>query len=229
MENELILVRNVSVIYRKRKALFQHEFYEALRDVSFDVLRGETLGIIGKNGAGKSTLLKLLSGIYAPDKGYIVNKSVKTSLLTLRAGFDDNLSGRDNAILSGMLLGYPKEYVLSKLDDVEKYADIGEFFDEPIKTYSTGMKARLGFAVATYLTPEVLLIDEVLGVGDDRFREKAVATMKSMMRSDQTVVVVSHSAKTMSELCDRIIWIENGCVAVEGEPEVVLKAYHERS
>lgn len=228
MGNEVISVRNVSVIYRKRKALFQHEYYEALKDVSFDVMRGETLGIIGRNGAGKSTLLKLLSGIYSPDTGYIVNKSVKTSLLTLQAGFDANLSGHDNAILSGMLLGYQKTYVLSKLGDIENYADIGDFFHEPIKTYSTGMRARLGFAVATYLTPEVLLVDEVLGVGDDRFREKAVATMKSMMRSEQTVVVVSHFAKIMSELCDRIIWIENGCVAAEGEPDVVLKAYHDR-
>lgn len=228
MTKELISLRNVSVSYRKRRALFRHEYYEALRDISFDVNRGETLGLVGRNGAGKSTLLKLLSGIYAPDKGVIVNKSVKTSLLTLQAGFDANLNGHDNALLSGMLLGYPRKHVISKLDDIEAYADIGEFFNEPIKTYSTGMRARLGFAVATYLTPEVLLVDEVLGVGDDRFKNKAVATMKSMMRSQQTVVVVSHFANTMSELCDRIIWIENGCIEAEGAPDIVLKAYHDR-
>lgn len=225
MSEVIISVKNIGVSYRKRKSFFRHDYYQALKDVSFDVMRGETLGIIGRNGAGKSTLLQILSGIYMPDTGSIENHSKKTSLLTLQAGFDPNLCGRDNVILNGMLLGYSKQQIHAKMSEIEAYSELGNFFYEPIKTYSTGMKARLGFATATYLTPEVLLIDEVLGVGDERFRKKANETMEAMIRSDHTVVLVSHSGGVMTKLCDRIIWIEQGVVKAQGEPAAILKAY----
>lgn len=225
--NEIIIsVKNIRVAYRQRRSFFRHKYFEALKDVSFDVRKGETLGVIGRNGAGKSTLLKVLSGIYLPDSGLIDNKARKTSLLTLQAGFDADLCGRDNARLSGMLMGYDKRFVESKLDDIEQYSELGDFFYSPIKTYSTGMKARLGFAVATYLTPEVLLVDEVLGVGDAKFKEKAAKTIEDMILSDQTVILVSHSAGAMSKLCDRIVWIEEGVVKAEGDPDKILEKYH---
>lgn len=229
MSEIIISVKNIRVAYRQRQSFFRHKYYEALKDVSFDVRKGETLGVIGRNGAGKSTLLKVLSGIYMPDSGVIENKAKKTSLLTLQAGFDADLCGRDNARLSGMLMGYSKGFVESKLDDIEQYSELGDFYYSPMKTYSTGMKARLGFAVATYLTPEVLLIDEVLGVGDAKFKKKAAKTIEGMILSDQTVILVSHSAGSMSKLCDRIVWIENGVIKDEGDPDTILKKYHEDS
>ena len=229
MDNAIISLKGVGLSYRKKKSFFRHEYYEALKDITFDVKPGETLGIIGRNGAGKSTLLKILSGIYLPDKGTIINRSKKTSLLTLQAGFDQNLSGKDNVVLSGMLLGYSKAKIYSELDNIESYSELGKFFHEPIKTYSTGMRTRLGFATATYLKPEVLLLDEVLGVGDERFKAKATETMTEMMQSDHTVVLVSHSGAAMTAYCDRIIWIEGGTVKGEGSPAETLSRYSESS
>lgn len=225
MNEVIISLENVGVNYRKRKSFFRHDYHEALKDITFDVRRGETLGVIGRNGAGKSTLLKVLSGIYQPSSGQISNLSTKTSLLTLQAGFDPNLCGRDNAVLSGMLLGYEKEVIYEKMQEIADYSELGDFFNQPIKTYSTGMKARLGFAVATYLRSEVLLIDEVLGVGDAKFKQKASETMRAMMKSDQTVVLVSHSADALAKLCDRVVWIENGVVEASGEALAVLEQY----
>lgn len=227
MSEVIISVKNVGLSYSKRRSFFRHDYYEALKDISFDVYHGETLGIIGSNGSGKSTLLKILSGIYMPDKGTIKNYSKKTSLLTLQAGFDNNLSGRDNALLSGMLLGYEKESILSKMDDICDYSELGEFFLQPMSTYSTGMRARLGFATIASFTPEVLLIDEVLGVGDNKFRVKSTQTMEKMIRSDHTVILVSHSAVAISQLCNRAVWIDKGVVVKQGNPEEVLSAYHE--
>jgi len=223
----IISVKNVGLSYRKKKSFFRHEYHPALKDISFDVRRGETVGIIGRNGVGKSTLLKLLSGIYMPDTGSIVNHARKTSLLTLQAGFDLNLCGRDNAIISGMLLGYDKERIHAELDNIESYSELGEFFYQPLKTYSTGMRARLGFATATHLSPEVLLVDETLGVGDEKFKKKATATMEAMIQSDRTVILVSHAASVMAKLCNRIVWIENGLIRDQGDPTTVLAAYQQ--
>jgi lipopolysaccharide transport system ATP-binding protein len=211
----IIKLENVGVRYRKRKSWFRHDYHDALKEISFELYSGETLGIIGHNGAGKSTLLKVLSGIYAPDVGSIINNSMKTSLLTLNVGFDQNLNGKDNAIISGMLLGYSKQQVYSQIDNIENYCELGDFFYEPIKTYSSGMRARLGFATAAFLRPEILLIDEVLGVGDASFRKKATLTMKNMIKSDQSIVLVSHSENTIKRLCDRVIALENGRVREE--------------
>jgi lipopolysaccharide transport system ATP-binding protein len=229
MHEVIISVKNIGISYHIRKSLFRHEKYEVLKDLSFDIKRGETVGIIGRNGAGKSTLLKLLGGIFNPDIGVIENRSTKTSLLSLQVGFDEHLSGQDNAVISGMLLGYNKEYINTKLDEIKNYSELGDFFYRPIKMYSLGMKARLGFAAAINFTPEVLLLDEVLGVGDERFREKSTESMAKLIKSDHTVVLVSHSMWVMTELCDRLLWIENGLLQMQGNSFEVYDAYQQAS
>jgi lipopolysaccharide transport system ATP-binding protein len=225
MSEIVISLKDVTLRYRRGRTLLKKDYYEALKGITFDVLRGETLGIIGRNGAGKSTLLKLLSGIYDPDTGTVNNKSHKTSLLTLSAGFDQQLSGRDNAVISGMLLGCSKSKVEAELENIKEYSELGDFFNHSISTYSSGMRARLGFATAAYTRPEVLLIDEVLGVGDAGFKQKTQKTMEEMIQSDQTVVLVSHSISSVEKLCDRVIWIENGAVEKQGSTKEVVEAY----
>lgn len=227
MRRMLIRLKNVAVSYRKRRSFFRHDYFEALKDISFDLFQGETLGIIGKNGAGKSTLLQILCGIIKPDHGAIAHNTSKISLLSLQMGFDPELSGRDNAVFGGMLLGYSRKEVERNLDEVSAFSELGEFFNEPVKTYSTGMRARLGFSLSHFMSPDVLLIDEVLGVGDAKFRQKAEKTMFEKLRSDQTVVLVSHSAQQIESLCSRAIWIENGKVRKNGHPDEVIHSYNE--
>lgn len=226
MDNTLISLKNVSVNYRKRRAFFRHEYYEALKDISFDLKKGETLGIIGRNGAGKSTLLRILAGIIKPDKGTVIHNTNKVSLLSLQLGFDPELNGRDNAIFGGMLLGFSKKTAEQNLNNVLEFSELDGFFDEPVKTYSAGMQARLGFSVAHYMTPDVLLVDEVLGVGDAKFSQKAQKTMIDKLLSDQTVVLVSHSAHHITNLCSRALWIEGGIVKMAGNPDEVVRSYH---
>jgi lipopolysaccharide transport system ATP-binding protein len=225
MQDVVLSSKEISVRYRLRHSLFRHSYYDALKSISFDLYRGETLGIIGRNGAGKSTLLRVLSGICRPDVGMLINNGVKVSLLTLQLGFDPELSGKDNAILSGMLLGYRKHDVKRKLDEILEFSELGEFIEQPIKTYSNGMRARLGFSVAITMKPDVMLIDEVLGVGDAGFRKKAENVMKDRLRGEQTVVFVSHAAGQVRNLCDRVLWIENGKVKGIGETKKIMDEY----
>lgn len=221
-----ISVRNVGCDFSIRDGLFSFRKFTALKDLNFDIYKGETLGIIGRNGAGKSTLLKLLSKIILPTAGVIERpEKISVSLLSLQAGFDPELSGRMNAILSGMLLGFTRKKIETRLEQISSYAELKDFFELPLKTYSTGMKARLGFAVGMELSPDVLLVDEVLGVGDTEFRKKAVETMKSKMRSEQTVVFVSHDMHIVERLCDRVVWIEDGVTKMEGESAAVIASY----
>lgn len=227
MDNPLISLKNVAVRYRKRRSFFRHDYYEALRDVSFDLIQGETLGIIGRNGAGKSTLLKILGGIIRPDGGTVVHNTKKVSLLSLQLGFDPELSGRDNAIFGGMLLGHSRKDVEENINNVLAFSELDGFFYEPVKTYSTGMRARLGFSVAHFMTPDVLLVDEILGVGDVKFRQKAEKSMIEKLRSDQTVVLVSHVAQQIKNVCSRALWIEDGRVRKSGKPDEVIHHYHE--
>jgi len=221
----VINVTNATVKYRQRHSLFRHSYYKALDNVSFGLKKGETLGVIGRNGCGKSTLLKLLAGIYQPDIGSVDKGEASVSLLTLAAGFDPNLSGLDNAIISGMMLGHAKADIIEQLDDIIEYSELAEFIHEPIKTYSSGMKARLGFSVAIKMNADVLLIDEVLGVGDANFKKKAEATMLSKINSEQTVVLVSHSAAQIKKVCQRAVWIEKGKVQAVGDCIEVADAY----
>ncbi len=197
----------------------------ALNDVTFDLDRGETLGIIGRNGAGKTTLLKILAGIMKPDRGEILSNSHRTILLSITLGFVPYLSGRDNIVLSGLLLGEKRQFMISKMDEIIAFSDLGEFIDQPVNTYSTGMSARLGFAVAFHTNPDIILIDEVLGVGDAAFRKKSAAAMRERVRSDKTIVLASHSDDAIQQLCDKVVWIENGRSKMQGSAEEVLACY----
>ena len=221
----MITVQNVGVCFNTRKSLFRRDYIEALKDVSFDIKRGDSFGIIGRNGAGKTTLLRLLGGIILPDKGRIINQKATTVLLSLQVGFDPELSGRVNAILSGMLLGYRKYEVEENLNKIVDFSELGSFIDKPVKSYSAGMRARLGFSVALEMSPDVLLIDEVLGVGDAGFRKKSIAVMREKLKSDQTIVLVSHDANTVKDLCNRAVWIEDGVSLLEGNAVEVVESY----
>lgn len=220
-----ITVDSVGVAYMRRSGFLTHKKYWALKDLSFNLYVGETLGVIGKNGVGKSTLLRLLGGIIAPDIGKLTNHNVKASLLSLQAGFVQYLTGRENVILSGMLLGMSKENVLNCMESIYDYADIGDFFDQPVSGYSAGMKTRLGFSIAINIEPDVILLDEVLGVGDAEFREKSSHTIKQAIKSDKTFVLVSHNHQVVEALCDRVILIDKGSVIAEGKPENVISIY----
>ena len=221
----VIRVRNVGVWYRRSVALFRSERFWALRDVSFDLYHGESLGIIGRNGAGKSTLLRLLAGITQPDKGVVERNAVSASLLTLQVGFLPHLSGRENAVLGGMFLGLRRQDIGKKMPGILEFAELDEFIDQPLRTYSSGMKARLGFSVAFAANPDILLVDEVLGVGDADFRRRSTAVMREKIRSEKTVVVVSHNPRLIRELCDRVVWIERGVSKAEGPSEEILEQY----
>ena len=217
----------MGLYYSRRQRFLKRSRYWAFRDVSFDLKKGETLGIIGKNGVGKSTLLRVLAGIIAPDTGKMVvhRPDLRISLISLGAGFVPFLSGRENAILSGMLLGATKKEIDSRISDIIAFSELNGFFDEPVNTYSTGMRARLGFSVAYHVDPDVMLLDEVLGVGDEAFRKKSTAAMKKRIKSEKTVVLVSHSAPLIREVCDRLVWIENGKTRAQGQVKEVLEAY----
>lgn len=225
----VISLQNVAVRYKRSGNVFRKKsYYEALKSINLDIFPGETLGILGRNGSGKSTLLRVITGVILPDQGKIINHDASVSLLSLQAGFDPNLSGQDNAILSGMLRGYSRCEVESRLNEILEYSELKEFFFEPVRTYSTGMRARLGFSIATIITPDVLLIDEVLGVGDQHFRQKAERTMQEKIQSQQTVVLVSHSHHQIARLCDRAILIDGGINFASGDPKEVLSIYEER-
>lgn len=200
----------------------------ALRGLNLDILEGEKLGVMGRNGCGKSTLMRLLAGIYSPDEGSITysRKDCHVELLSLGVGFEGNLSGADNAVLNGMLMGKSRHHMLSRLDAIREFSGLNEFFDMPVYTYSSGMALRLGFSVAMETDPDVLLVDEVLGVGDEVFGKKSEAALKEKFTGDRTVVLISHDAGTVTRLCSRAVWLEKGRILAEGAPEEVAAKYH---
>jgi ABC-type polysaccharide/polyol phosphate transport system ATPase subunit len=201
----------------------------ALRDVSFKVAHGESLAVIGPNGAGKSTLLQVLAGILNPTEGAARAVGTIASLLTLGAGFDDELSGRDNILLAGAFLGMEHRDMMERLPAIIEFADIGPFIDAPIRTYSQGMKARIGFSLATSVDPDILLLDEVLATGDAVFRERSRMRVEAMVRSAGAVVLVTHDMKWVTEFCNRAILIEKGQIVAEGDPEEVVALHLEHS
>lgn len=225
MNNLMMEVRDVSVRYKTRRSFFRHGYFVALDRVSFAIEKGETLGVIGPNGCGKSTLLKVLANIYGIDGGKVYRHCRHVSLLSLSPGFDPELSGRDNAIIGGMLLGARKRDVIKEMDEIISFSELEEFIDKPMKTYSTGMTARLGFSVALRMRSELLLIDEVLGVGDGKFRAKATEALESKIGSDQTVVLVSHSINHVEKLCNRVLWLDHGRIVKIGQTKDVLDEY----
>jgi len=221
---------NVAVAYKVKAGFMKRREVWALKDVSFSLFEGETLGIMGRNGAGKSTLLQVLSGIIKPDRGTIATakKHCHATLLSLQAGFVGALTGRENILLGGLFYGIEPRRMSTILEQVVDFSGIGSFIDQPVNTYSTGMRARLGFAVAIHSDPDIILIDEVLGVGDLEFKEKSTAAMKEKISSDKTVVIVSHHPATLNELCDRVILIEDGRSTREGTPQEILALYQQK-
>jgi lipopolysaccharide transport system ATP-binding protein len=224
---KLLDLQNVGLCYSRRQGFLKRFRFWALQDVSFELHAGETLGIIGRNGVGKSTLLRILAGIIAPSIGTmtVCRPNLRVTLISLQAGFIPYLSGRQNAILSGIILGATKKEILSQMENIIAFSELDGFFDEPVYTYSTGMRARLGFSVAYHLDPDVILLDEVLGVGDQAFKEKSTVAMKKRIKSEKTAVLVSHSAPLIQEVCDRLIWIEGGKTQAQGDVKEVLRAY----
>ena len=204
------------------------ELFEAVKGVTFNVPKGQILGIVGKNGSGKSTLLKAIAGIFSPDEGTIDLHGHSVSLLSIGVGFQNKLSGRENIYLSGMLLGFNKEQIDEKLDEIIEFSELGDFIDRPVKTYSSGMYSKLAFSITAILETEIMLIDEVLSVGDAKFKKKSYAKMKSLItNTERTVVIVSHSSETLKSLCDTILWLHDGEIKMQGACDEVLPKYEE--
>ncbi len=221
----IMILNDVGVSYWRRRGRFAKERFWALKQIDLNIFPGETVGVIGKNGAGKSTLLRLLAGIIDPDQGHITRHCRRMSLLALQAGFNPHLSGRDNILLNGMLLGRRRQEILACMQEIIDFAELSTVIDAPLYSYSTGMRARLGFSVALHSQPEVMLLDEVMGVGDAAFKQKSVMALKARIRSMQTVVIVSHHPQTILTLCDRAVWIDAGRTRASGRPQTVIEQY----
>ena len=211
----------------KGEKLRFNEFW-ALKDVSFELKKGERLGILGLNGAGKSTLLKVIAGVYKPTKGSVQRYGHMAPMIELGAGFDPNYTGRENIFLYGSVLGFSKEFLMSKYDEILELSELGEFIDVPIKNYSSGMKARLGFSIATVVEPEILILDEVLSVGDAKFRKKCEKKMKKMFDHGVTVLFVSHSLAQVKRLCNKAIILEHGQLIAKGDIDDVVEIYEKK-
>lgn len=212
-------------VTRKISGKIQYQDFTALEHVSFSVHRGETLGLIGHNGAGKSTILKVISGILKPTEGSVVTTGSVVPMLELGSGFDMDLTGRENIFLNGAILGYSEKLLKEKYDDIAAFSELGEFIDAPIRNYSSGMLARLAFSVASLVEPEILIVDEILSVGDASFQEKSRARMMDLMGGGTTVLFVSHSMNQIREMCKRVIWLEHGQVKMIGKTDEVCNAY----
>lgn len=203
----------------------QYEKFEALKGVSLDIPQGQTIGIIGENGSGKSTLLKLATRILRPDKGEIVVNGKVSALLELGAGFEPNLTGRENIFLNGAILRLTKKEIAEKFDTIVSFSELGQFIDTPVKNYSSGMHMRLAFAVAINVDPDILLIDEIMAVGDESFQAKCYAAFNDFKRQGKTIVLVTHDLEAVRRFCNRAAWIENGVVRLEGSPSEIIEAY----
>lgn len=220
------IMKNVTVRHNLFKKHTREGAFEAVKNVSFSVEKGGILGIIGRNGSGKSTLLRAIAGVFSPNSGTIDLKGHTVSLMALGVGFKDSLTGRDNISLSGMLLGFTEQQIHDKMQEIIDFAEIGEFIDRPVRTYSSGMHSKLAFAITAMLETDIMLVDEVLSVGDERFRKKSSDKMKELITDkDRTVIIVSHDKGTLEDLCDRVMWLHDGVVKEIGEPKAVLDDY----
>jgi len=209
------------------KGKLKYNEFLALNDISFDVYKGETVGLIGKNGAGKSTTLKVISGILKPTSGSVITRGNIVPMLELGAGFDLELTGKENIYLNGAILGYSKEYLESKYDEIVEFAEISDFIDMPIRNYSSGMMARLAFSIASVIQPEILIVDEILSVGDAQFQEKSLNRMKELMSGGATVIFVSHDIEKIKEMCTRVVWLNKGHILKVGDAKEICKEYKE--
>lgn len=215
------------VIKMLKKELMYQEFW-VLKDISFEIERGDRVGILGTNGAGKSTLLKAIAGVLKPTEGSIQCFGKIAPLLELGAGFDRQYTGAENIYLYGAVLGYSREFIQEKYDDIVRFSELGKFIDVPVKNYSSGMKARLGFSIATVVEPEILILDEVLSVGDKRFRKKCEARIQSMFDKGVTVLFVSHSTDQVLRMCNKGILLEQGKLIAQGDVEDIIDLYDEK-
>ena len=236
MKNIAVTVDNLCIKYRGLKKTSiraswsrlrdKVEVFEALKNVSFELEEGKILGIIGKNGSGKSTMLKAIAGVFSPDSGTIDLHNNSISLLSIGVGFNRKLTGKENIYLSGMLLGFDEEQIKEKEKEIIDFADIGDFINRPVKTYSSGMYSKLAFAITAILETDIMLIDEVLSVGDAKFKEKSYNKMKELITDDKrTVIIVSHNLTTIKNLCDEVLWLNDGEVIEIGKPEVIIPKY----
>ncbi|WP_297417357.1 ABC transporter ATP-binding protein [Clostridium sp.] len=236
----MIKIENVSMTYKMTydkiksikeyimtfvKGNLKYEEFNAISDVSFEVKKGEVIGLIGRNGAGKSTMLKIISGILKPTKGRVTVSGNIVPMLELGSGFDSDLTGRENIFLNGAILGYSKKFLLEKYDEIVEFSELGKFIDVPIRNYSSGMLMRLAFSIATVVNPEILIVDEILAVGDENFQQKSKARMLELMSGGTTVLFVSHSLSQIREMCNRVIWLDGGKVKMIGDTKKVCDAY----
>lgn len=236
MTKTAIRVEDITLYFPKQRNIFgivadflrkKKRRFTALSGINLEIEQGEVIGIIGRNGSGKSTLLRVISGIYPADEGQIHAAGDISLLAGLGTGFSAHQTGRENALLYGSILGHSEGDMLNKLDEIIEFSELGSFIDEPLRTYSAGMKARLGLAVASAIKPNILLIDEVLGVGDPTFKEKSKKKILSMVKGASTVVIVSHSFGLMKEICDRVILVHEGMILHDGKPEESIKKYYQ--
>ena len=214
-------------VVAKLKRTLQYEEFWALKDVSFEVPKGEVMGIIGRNGAGKSTLLKVISGILKPTEGNVSVGGNIVPMLELGAGFDGDLSGRENIFLNGSILGYSEEFLKSRYEEIVRFSELEQFIDTPIRNYSSGMMMRLAFSIATVVEPEILIVDEILSVGDEAFQKKSKERMLQLMGGGTTVLFVSHSIQQVEDMCDKVLWLDHGQTKMTGDPKTVCEAYRQ--
>jgi ABC-type polysaccharide/polyol phosphate transport system ATPase subunit len=243
MKNTVIEVRNISKKFRVyheknlnlkyaflnflggKKSSYYDEFW-ALRNINIDIKKGETIGLIGENGSGKSTLLKLMSRILYPDEGYVYTEGKIAALIEIGAGFHSELSGRENIYINGSILGFKKKEIEASLEEIIEFSGLEKFIDNPIKTYSSGMYVRLGFSIAINVDPDILLIDEILAVGDENFQKKCLQKIDGFKSEGKTIILVSHDLTTVEKMCDRVFLLDNGLIASEGAPVDVISDYH---
>lgn len=233
MKFNLGIERNYSIkeafisIFDKKRRLKKTEFW-ALNDVSFEVKKGEVIGLIGSNGAGKSTLLKVVSGVMKPTKGKVTVNGQVSPMIELGAGFDYELTARENIYLNGAILGYSKQFIDDKFEEIVEFSELRDFLDAPVKNFSSGMVAKLAFSIATVVDPEILIVDEILSVGDIKFQEKSKNKMMEMIKGGTTVLYVSHSLESIEELCDRVVWLEHGTLIKVGNTKEICKEYYKK-
>lgn len=225
----LILLQNVCLNYRIKHGFLRTKKIKVLNNITFAIKSGQTLGVIGRNGVGKSSLLKLIAGVMEPDSGKIIRKANKVALLSLGIGFMPNLTGRQNIMLNGLYMGMSKAYLLDRMEKIISYAGVGDFIELPLKTYSAGMRARLGFSIVIHDEPDVILIDEILGVGDDEFKKKSSKSLSELIENNKAAVIVSHNQEYLSQNVDMICWIENGIIMDIDTPAKILREYNGQS
>lgn len=236
MGNIALEVNHVSIDYKNLMHMSMHQsllkkkerkvdVVRAVNDVSFTLEQGKILGIVGRNGSGKTTLLRSIAGIFRPDEGTIDTKGNRVSLMAIGIGFNPNNTGRENILKSGMLLGCELNYVKEHMEEIIEFSELGDFIDRPVRTYSSGMYSKLSFAVTAILDTDIMLVDEVLSVGDEHFRQKSYKKMEELMMSDRTVIIVSHATNTLKKFCNQVLWINDGQFIELGDTETVLEKY----